>query len=493
MSDPARGRTGSAAPAGDPGADPDEVRIATVGIDIGSATSHLLFSRVVLRRLADRLSSRFVVVEREVAWRSPVRLTPYRSNGLIDAEAVGVFVGEAYRGAGIEPGDVDSGAVILTGTALRRANARAIAEEVAADSGRFVCASAGHHLEAVLAAHGSGATARSATGAEGVHVDIGGGTAKLAVVRRGRVAATAAIAVGGRLVAYDGGRRLVSVDGTLSPVLRRIGLPLEVGQVFSREEEQALAGALAGALVAALDGRPGAAEVQGLLLTEPLPAPPEAQTVTFSGGVAEYMRDPRAPSFGDMSPALAGAILERLRSSGRRAEVLEPGIRATVIGASQFTVQVSGSTISADGTSLPLRNLPVVAPSVEWADDIDTDTVADSVGQAVARRQAGLDSPAMPGVALSWAGEPSHRRLRAVAEAMRRVWHQAGRPEPLVVVFDRDVAASFARVIQALPDSPPEVVVLDGLELAELDYLDIGRVIQPAGVVPVVVKSLLFR
>src|ERR1700746_2617988 len=179
----------------------DNVELTTVGIDIGSSTSHLMFARVHLQRLSTALSSRFVVVERKILWQSPILLTPYRPDYTIDVDDLAGFIGGCYAYAGIEREKVDSGAVILTGEALKRRNARAIADLFAEESGKFVCASAGHHLEALMAAHGSGAEALSRREhCVVLNVDIGGGTSKLALIQDGEVLATAAIAVGGRLL-----------------------------------------------------------------------------------------------------------------------------------------------------------------------------------------------------------------------------------------------------------------------------------------------------
>ena len=106
----------------------DTVELRTVGIDIGSSTSHLLFARVTLKRQAEGLSSRFVVVDRQIIWRSPIMLTPFLADGTIDAKALEHFVHHAYHDAGLHPSDIDSGAVILTGEAIKRKNARAIDE-----------------------------------------------------------------------------------------------------------------------------------------------------------------------------------------------------------------------------------------------------------------------------------------------------------------------------------------------------------------------------
>src|SRR5437763_13966744 len=185
----------------------DNVELTTVGIDIGSSTSHLMFARVHLQRLSGALSSRFVVVERKILWQSPILLTPYRPDYTIDVDDLAGFIGGCYAYAGIEREKVDSGAVILTGEALKRRNARAIAELFSEEAGKFVCASAGHHTECQMATHGSGAIALSrGRGAILLNVDIGGGTTKFALIEDGRILATCAIAVGGRLIVEDDGK-----------------------------------------------------------------------------------------------------------------------------------------------------------------------------------------------------------------------------------------------------------------------------------------------
>src|SRR5262249_36910852 len=117
----------------------ENVELKTVGIDIGSSTSHLLFAKVVLQRQTQGLSSRFTVIDRQIVWRSPIMLTPFLRDGTIDAHRIAHFIADAYRDAGFARHDVDSGAVILTGEAIKRKNARAIDELFAAEAGKFVC------------------------------------------------------------------------------------------------------------------------------------------------------------------------------------------------------------------------------------------------------------------------------------------------------------------------------------------------------------------
>jgi ethanolamine utilization protein EutA len=155
----------------------DHVSLMTVGIDIGSSGTQVIFSRVNLRRLGEELTSRYYVVSRETLFQSPVALTPYASEERIDERGLGTIIDEAYGAAKVVPGDIDTGVVILTGEALRRENAQAIAAVIAEKGGDFVCATAGHHMESMLAAYGSGAARVSSDeGKRILNIDIGGGT-----------------------------------------------------------------------------------------------------------------------------------------------------------------------------------------------------------------------------------------------------------------------------------------------------------------------------
>src|SRR6478609_6465578 len=191
----------------------DHVTLVSVGIDIGSAGTQVIFSRINLRRYGEDLTSRYYVVSRETLYQSPVALTPYQSEERIDDAALGRIIDEAYAGAKLHPDQIDTGAVILTGEALRRENAQGIAKILSEQGGDFVCATAGHHMESMLAAYGSGASKASHEGGKRIlNIDIGGGTTKLAIVEKGFVTATAAVHIGGRLQVVDGKGHIVRLD-----------------------------------------------------------------------------------------------------------------------------------------------------------------------------------------------------------------------------------------------------------------------------------------
>src|SRR5690349_23698478 len=139
----------------------DNVALTTVGIDIGSSGTQVIFSRVHLRRLAEDLTSRYYVIARETLFQSQVALTPYQDEERIADAKLGAIIDDAYAAAKLGPQAIDTGVVILTGEALRRENAQRIAAIVSEKGGDFVTATAGHHMEAMLAAYGSGAARAS--------------------------------------------------------------------------------------------------------------------------------------------------------------------------------------------------------------------------------------------------------------------------------------------------------------------------------------------
>ncbi len=474
----------------------DNVELTTVGVDVGSSTSHLLFAKLHLQRLTQSLSSRFVVVHREVLHRSPILLTPYRPDGLIDVEALARFVHAAYAEAGLTPDQIDTGAVILTGAALERKNSRAVAELFAGEGGKFVCASAGHNLEGILAAHGSGAVALShQRGDTLLHVDVGGGTTKLGLLRDGEVLRTAAIHVGGRLVAFDADDRITRIEPSATLVGDQLGIPLVLGQKLSEEDRRSVADALIEILLDYLNGREPSVLGKRFLLTEPLELNGHRPAgLTFSGGVAEYIYGREPGRFGDMGPDLADS-LQRAAQLGRLpagAVPLGEGIRATVLGASQFSVQLSGNTVHiSDPAVLPLRNLPVVYARLDSASP-DANAVAQAIRNGFVRLDL-VEGEHPAAIALPWRGEPHYDNLRALADGIALAMPRSlAAGFPLVITLDGDIGASLGGILHEELDVVSTLISIDGLQLVELGYVDIGEIIQPANVVPVVVKSLAF-
>jgi ethanolamine utilization protein EutA len=469
----------------------DELCVLSVGVDIGSSTSHLVFSRIVL----ERLDARYVVTERESFYQSDILLTPYTAEETIDAQTLGTFLQRQYQDAKIDPDEIDTGALILTGVAVRRRNAQAIGELFARQAGRMVAVSAGDSLESVMAAYGSGAVARSIrNGAPVMNVDVGGGTAKIAVCADGKVIDVTALDVGARLIVLDEEARIVRLEQAGRRFAAELALPLEPGAVLAETQARALAASMADSLFAAMRGGAPRAGGADLLRLDALRYGGEISDVSFSGGVSEYIYGGEAKAYGDIGPQLAGELRARLRQWGVPLARPDARIRATVIGASQYTMQVSGSTIFVSPLeTLPLRNVPVIAPALPLGEDkIDPAAIASAITTALKRLDlGGGDSPVA--VFVPWRGSATFRRLDDFCKGIAAGLHAVlERGHPMVLAGDGDVGGLIGiHYCEEMKLKNP-IVSIDGLELKEFDYIDIGAILDTSGTVPVVIKSLVF-
>ncbi|HEX9444492.1 MAG TPA: ethanolamine ammonia-lyase reactivating factor EutA [Candidatus Binatia bacterium] len=470
----------------------DEIKLTSVGVDIGSSTSHLVFSRLEMKQQG----TRYVVARREVLSESEILLTPYRDDLTIDVAALEKFIDRQYHNAGLKRDDVDTGALILTGVAVRRRNARAIAELFAGEAGRFVAVSAGDSLESTMAAHGSGAAARSArSGGVCMNVDIGGGTSKIAVCAAGKVREVTALDVGARLIVLDRDGVVVRLEEAGRFFARAAGLDAALGQKADRSKLPALAALMADRLFEAVSLKSPAEDDRKLFRLPPLAYRGKIDAITFSGGVSEFIYgQDAAMDFGDLGALLAREVKQRVERLG--IPVLEPAakIRATVIGASQYTIQVSGSTIFVDPLdAVPVRNVPVVAPDFSLAeDDIDPADVERAIGRALARLDL-ADGKRPVALGFRWEGSATFQRLQAfstgVAAGLKKVL-AAG--FPLTLVNDGDIGGILGLHFKEEMKFAHPVISIDGIGLSEFDYIDIGALIPSSGAVPVVIKSLIF-
>ena len=469
----------------------EELILTSVGVDIGSSTSHLVFSRLELKLEA----TRYRVTRREILNESEILLTPYVDETKIDVEALEAFINRQYKKAKIKRDEVDTGALILTGVAVRRRNARAIGELFAQEAGKFVAVSAGDGLEATMAAHGSGAVAHSArTGGVVLNIDIGGGTSKFAICNNGKVQEVSAIDIGARLVAFNPDGALVRIEDAGRKHAGWAGMKIELGQKIHQDSLRAMVSGMMDKLFAILGPEPISEEVKSLLRLPPLTYRGEIDSVMFSGGVSEFIYNREKTSFGDLGPLIADEIHRRIPALGML--VMEPTarIRATVIGASQYTIQVSGNTIFiTPEDAVPVRNVPVVAPEFPLeTDELSKDAVRDATLNAL--RRLDLQYGRQPvAIAFHWQGSATFFRLRAfsrgVVEGLKDV---LDRGHPLVLVNDGDVGGIVGLHFQEELRIPNPIISVDGIALNDFDYIDIGALIPSSGSVPVVIKSLIF-
>jgi ethanolamine utilization protein EutA len=475
----------------------DHVTLVTVGIDIGSSGTQIIFSRINLRRYGEDLTSRYYVVSRETLFQSPVALTPYAGDERIDDAALGAIIDGAYHCAGLDPEDIDTGVVILTGEALRRENAAAIAGLLAEQRGDFVTATAGHHMESMLAAYGSGAAKLShEQGSRILNVDIGGGTTKLAIVDNGNVTATAALHIGGRLQVMDENGRITRIDPAGKFHAREAGFAWARGDEPAPGELDQVAERMADLLVAALTRHPAPHALDHLYLTDPIAELGPLAGIMFSGGVGEYVYGREQREFGDLGRRLGNAIRRRLDGGALLWPLIPAGecIRATALGASEYSVQLSGNTsyISKPGELLPRRNLQVLQPVFVCEEAIDSARLAHAIRAHFSAFDL-IEGEGEVAIALRWQGPPSHRRIAAFAEGIRRgLATTIERKKPLYIMLDGDIAQTLGAILREELLVESEILAIDGVVLRDFDYIDLGRVRMPSYTVPVTIKSLVF-
>ena len=352
-------------------------------------------------------------------------------------------------------------------------------------------------MESMLAAFGSGAAKASQDGERRIlNVDIGGGTAKLAILEEGQVKVTAAVHIGGRLQVVDDSGTIVRLDPAGRTHAARAGFDWAIGDSVDSADLDKVADDMAATLIDALVVRPIPADIEDLYLTDPIVDWGRIDGVMFSGGVAEYVYGREDRDFGDMGRRLGHAIARRLEADGLPWPLLPAGecIRATALGASEYSVQLSGNTcfISNHGELLPRRNLQVIQPPYDCPEEIVPEDVARAVKT---HRQAFEVDNDEREIALSfhWRGMPAYERMLSFAEGLvLGLDDMIAAGKPLFIVLDGDIAQSLGHILKDELEVPVSVLVIDGVVLWDFDYIDLGKIRLPSRTVPVTIKSLVF-
>jgi ethanolamine utilization protein EutA len=324
-------------------------------------------------------------------------------------------------------------------------------------------------------------------------IDVGGGTSKFAVCNNGKVQEVSAIDIGARLLALDKDGALVRIEEAGRKHAGWAGFNVELGQKVSQENLRKMASGMTEKLLAMLKPDSLTGDTKGLLRLPPLTYKGEIDCVMFSGGVSEFIYNRAKTSFGDLGPLIADEIHRRMGDLGLL--VMEPAarIRATVIGASQYTVQVSGNTIFiAPEDSVPVRNVAVVAPEFDLSDDLDEAGVTTAVHSAL--RRLDLLSGRQPvAIAFHWDGSATFFRLQSFSKGVTAGLKEIlAKGHPLVLVNDGDIGGIVGLHFQEELKIENPIISIDGISLNDFDYIDIGALIPSSGSVPVVIKSLIF-
>ena len=450
-------------------------RLLSVGLDVGTTSTQMILSELVIENRASSFAvPEMEIAQRKIRYRGQVHFTPLLDESHVDGAAIREIVEEEYRRAGIRRGQVDTGAIIITGETSRKENARAVLDALSDFAGDFVVATAGPDLESVLAAKGAGAVDNSLkTGKTVLHMDIGGGTSNLALIREGKIVGTGCLNVGGRLLKLDQSGTVTYV----SPVLDGI-CDLRVGETAGRERVEAVADTLVQALEMAAGRREATPLLEKLTSEEAAGASPRPAgdvVISFSGGVADCI-EKEVPwlAYGDMGPILGRAIRKSRLCQGDYVLGTET-IRATVIGAGCHSAQLSGSTVFCQNVALPLKNMPVVNISLEQQKA--------GLSREIRRelqKQDGTAVIAMPGLA-----SPGYREVVALAEEIT----EGVDGGQVLLCLEQDMAKALGQALAVRMPRDAQILCIDRVRISEGSYLDVGAPVGPA--MPVVVKTLV--
>ena len=481
---------------------PGEKEILSVGIDIGTSTTQVIFSRIAMENTAGYFTiPKVSIVDKEVIYRGEIHTTPLVNQSLIDGERVRELVAAEFGAAGFTPADTDTGAVIITGESARKENSALVLEKLSGFAGEFVVSTAGPDLEAIIAGKGSGAQQYSREmSCTAVNLDIGGGTTNIALFDCGRTAAKGCLDIGGRLVRLGGDRTVTYISPAARKVAESRGIAIREGEQASLSDLRELCRGMAQLLEECLGLSP-----QSPLLREvqtpgsswlELAGQKPIRAIFFSGGVADGVYrglswEENPLPYGDIGLLLGEAIREGRLCTAFRLEKGVETIRATVVGAGSYTTTLSGSTITyTDPGVFPLKNIPVLKLTPEEQETAfsgNPEPVGERVRWFLRQSDSGVIVLAMDGEA-----DPSYPRLKTLGAALARAADALPEGAPLLLVVEQDIAKALGNVIAAELGNARAVVSLDSIHVEQNDYIDLGRPLMDGLVVPVVVKTLIF-
>ncbi|TGA99873.1 ethanolamine utilization protein [Sporolactobacillus shoreae] len=465
-------------------------KILSVGIDIGTTTTQVIFSEFTVQNTASAfLVPKVQIVGKDIIYRSEIHFTPLVSREMIDLTKLKELIGKEYVRARIHKEDISTGAIIITGETARKENAEKVLNALSEFAGDFVVATAGADLEAVLAGFGSGAAAVSrAAFRKVINFDIGGGTTNASVFSEGELVDSFALDIGGRLIRFNKQGKVAYISDKIGKIIDVLKLNLQVGERPEFEDLNVLCMKFARIILKIASNEKLTREEEGLFIQHKNKNL-KAETFMFSGGVAEfiYSNDTIATladtaKFGDIGPLFGYSIRRIFKQSGD--QLLEPKekIRATVVGAGTHSIKLSGSTILFEEDILPIKNIPIVKVFNGGSEDIDF------MDQSI-REKISLYTDEDVAIAFRGPKSPRYLQIKKMAESIVSVFED--RANPIIIVVENDFAKALGQTIQDRVGNTKKVICIDNIKVDTGDYIDIGKPIE--NTVPVVIKTLIFK
>lgn len=472
-------------------------KVLSVGIDIGTSTTEIVFSHIVVDNIAASFRIPDIqIVDKEIIYRSPVYFTPLLSDTLLDTDRIMNIVRQEYSQAGIHPENVGTGAVIITGDTARKENAEAVLEWISDYAGDFVVATAGPQLESILAGKGSGASeySRAHTGTI-LNLDIGGGTTNTALFENGVALEASCYDIGGRLIRHDPNGNVEYLFPKFKPLFRIVKDLLNDPRNESLATIEMITEILAQGIIEIIDPQKRSPLERFLATNEkmkPHSVCPDA--VSFSGGVGDLIYQEQLPemgAYGDIGVLLARKIRDRLKESQINLVKPQETIGATVVGAGNHSVDISGSTVTLGAIDhLPLLNIPILR--IDNPNKYDGNTLKNKLKEEIGWIQSG-DPSVNIALAIESEDEFSFEEIQKMAKKILIGMESLlDSQDVLIVVLKVDYAKVLGQSIRRLLPEGKQLICLDGINVGNGDYIDIGKPVGVGEAVPVVLKTIAF-
>lgn len=456
-----------------------EQQLLSVGIDIGTSTTQIIFSKLTVKNTANAFNMpKVAITHKEIVYKSPIYFTPLTDHITIDYEGIKKIVENEYKNADVIKQNIDTGAVIITGETARKENAKEVLQTLSGFAGDFVVATAGPDLESIISGKGAGAADYSKEHKKSVlNIDIGGGTSNFALFKNGEVADTGCMNVGGRLIKLDRNGRITYV----SPVLAGFYKDLRVGEVLSVQKAEEITNTMTTALMQGANILPRDNLFKHFLTNKGIAENAQIDCISFSGGVSDIVYKDEYTNlfeYGDIGIVLGKSIANSNLVKSYQLIKSSETIRATVVGAGTHTTQISGSTITYTENVLPVKNLPVLKLTED-----DEDNLTDAITKK-------LDWYNGENVALAL-GMKKPATFVNIQHYADEILKSSSGLNPLVVITERDVAKVLGQTLQS--KTKTAVVCIDSVALSNGDYIDVGKPVAGGMAVPVVIKTLVFN
>ena len=470
-------------------------KILSVGIDIGTSTTQLVFSQLLVDNTASIASIPVVrIIDKKVIYKSGIYFTPLISHNEIDGARIRKIIESEYKKAGITPGELDTGAVIITGETARKENAREVLNNLSGLAGDFVVATAGPDLEGIIAGKGSGAAAFSKERLTTVaNLDIGGGTTNIAIFKDGEAIDTGCLDIGGRLIKLEN-EKIVYISEKVKKLSKSIGVEINVGDIADAGKIKLITDSMAKLLEEAVGIRPISDDLEYMITNKDLKRDYKIEYISFTGGVADYIKDMEEISFvyGDIGVFLGESIFNSKLIKEKIVYKPIETIRATVVGAGSHTTDISGSTIHYSEEILPFKNIPILKLTEE-----DEKNSYEDISQIISEkiRWFNLENEKqLVGLSMRGLEDPGFDQIQSLARAIIGGMEEMINSEfPLILILENDFAKVLGQTISIQLNHSKKLICIDSIKIDNGDYIDIGKPIASGTVVPVVVKTLLFN